>query len=73
MTEGAALYAEGINPYLGDIFHETPLSLVVFTWLIENVATMLPVIFVAMDLLTALLLHVTATCFMNEMVSSYSL
>ncbi|XP_071444560.1 phosphatidylinositol glycan anchor biosynthesis class U protein [Hetaerina americana] len=70
VTEGAYLYHEGIDPYSGDMFHETPVGLVIFDWLIRNCSRWLGLIFVASDLLTAHLLYMTARYFMVELAET---
>ncbi|KAG8240226.1 hypothetical protein J437_LFUL004686 [Ladona fulva] len=70
VTEGVYLYQEGIDPYSGDMFHETPVGLYVFDWLIRNCSQWLGIIFVASDLLTAHLLYMTAKYFMVELVET---
>ncbi|CAH0394485.1 unnamed protein product [Bemisia tabaci] len=68
VLEGSVLYDEGIDPYKGDIFHETPFILVVSNWLMHNFSpTLICLIFIACDILTAVLLYKTAALFMNEL------
>lgn len=45
-----------MSPYDGDTFHETPLSLYVYQWLLSNWKNLIPVIFIVVDALTAILL-----------------
>lgn len=65
LTEGVYLYDHDINPYEGDAFHESPLMLVIFHFLMKNVPYLLPLIFTVMDLLTAYLLGRTAKAFIK--------
>nr|CAD7571292.1 unnamed protein product [Timema californicum] len=67
LTEGVSLYNEGINPYVGDMFHETPLGLFVYDWMIRNLAQWMGIIFICCDLMTAHLLYKTACLFMKEL------
>nr|CAD7195794.1 unnamed protein product [Timema douglasi]CAD7398817.1 unnamed protein product [Timema poppensis] len=67
VTEGVSLYNEGINPYVGDMFHETPLGLFVYDWMIRNLAQWMGIIFICCDLMTAHLLYKTACLFMKEL------
>lgn len=69
VTEGAYLYSEGINPYVGDNFHETPLGLIVFDKMINHIPQWIGIIFVVCDLVTAHVLYHTAQTFMSELFS----
>ncbi|GLH06978.1 Uncharacterized protein GBIM_12552 [Gryllus bimaculatus] len=73
VTEGAFLYNEGINPYDGDLFHETPLGLFVFKYMIQCLSQWLGVIFIICDLLTAHLLYRTACIYMKELIEKQTL
>jgi len=55
LTEGVYLYDKGLSPYDGVVFHETPLTLVVFSVLGCDPA-ILSWLFIIGDLLTALIL-----------------
>ena len=68
VTEGAYLYNEGINPYVGDNFHETPLGLIVFDKMINHIPQWIGIIFVVCDIVTAHVLYHTAQTFMSELV-----
>ncbi|XP_022914946.2 phosphatidylinositol glycan anchor biosynthesis class U protein-like [Onthophagus taurus] len=46
----------GVDPYSSDIFHESPLHLVFYQFLITNFGDYLPFVFIFVDLLIALLL-----------------
>ncbi|XP_041454482.1 phosphatidylinositol glycan anchor biosynthesis class U protein-like [Lytechinus variegatus] len=61
MVEGVTLLEWGISPYAGDIFHETPLLLYTFYSVHAVCPTLVPVIFVMLDLITALVLRKVAT------------
>jgi phosphatidylinositol glycan class U len=69
VTEGAYLYNEGINPYVGDNFHETPLGLIVFDKMINHIPQWIGIIFIVCDIVTAHVLYHTARTFMSEMFS----
>lgn len=66
VTEGVTLYQEGINPYDGDIFHETPLALVIFDHMLRTIPRYIGLVFIFTDLLTSYLLFLTARNFMQE-------
>jgi phosphatidylinositol glycan class U len=68
VTEGAYLYREGINPYMGDNFHETPLGLTVFNKMITHMPQWIGIIFIVCDLVTAHVLYRTAEMFMSDLV-----
>lgn len=69
--EGATLYQEGTNPYIGDMFHEMPLGLFIFNWMIQNIPHWLNLIFIICDLLTAHLLFRAASKYIEDLVSFY--
>lgn len=69
VTEGAYLYNEGINPYVGDNFHETPLGLIVFDKMINHIPQWIGIIIIVCDLVTAHVLYRTAQTFMSELFS----
>lgn len=73
VTEGVFLYKRGINPYDGDIFHETPVGLVVFNYMLTYLPNALGLLFVACDMLTAYALYTTAQTYVREMVSHFIL
>ncbi|KAI1285349.1 Phosphatidylinositol glycan anchor biosynthesis class U protein [Halotydeus destructor] len=55
-TEGVYLLNNSISPYSGDTFHGDPLSLHFYKYLVENVGTSSPYIFITADVLTAICL-----------------
>ncbi|XP_063216552.1 phosphatidylinositol glycan anchor biosynthesis class U protein isoform X4 [Bacillus rossius redtenbacheri] len=67
VTEGVHLRDEGVDPYAGDLFHESPLGLVAYGWLIRGLSSWLGPVFVACDLATAHLLYCTARCYMAQL------
>ncbi|XP_028156158.1 phosphatidylinositol glycan anchor biosynthesis class U protein [Ostrinia nubilalis] len=65
LVEGVFLYDQGINPYAGDAFHESPLMLIFFHFLMKRCPFLLPLIFTILDLLTAYLLYKTSKSFIR--------
>lgn len=63
LVEGVYLYDHNINPYEGDSFHESPIMLLVFYYLMKKVPFILPALFTILDLLTAYLLYKTSKAF----------
>ncbi|XP_054918022.1 phosphatidylinositol glycan anchor biosynthesis class U protein isoform X2 [Dermacentor andersoni] len=60
-TEGLYLHRMQLSPYDGDIFHEPPLSLLVYDYVTKAIDEQwIPLLFIACDLVTALLLAVGA-------------
>ncbi|KAK3927347.1 Phosphatidylinositol glycan anchor biosynthesis class U protein [Frankliniella fusca] len=68
VTEGVALYKDGINPYSGDMFHESPVGLLIYNQMIDYAAPFLPAIFIIFDLLTGHLLYLTAVEYMKHLM-----
>jgi len=70
VTEGVYLHKFGIDPYEGDLFHETPIGLYVFDLMQEYLPQWaLFLLFVVVDLTTALCLAFTAKHYAIELVS----
>ncbi|XP_076234830.1 phosphatidylinositol glycan anchor biosynthesis class U [Calliopsis andreniformis] len=70
VTEGVHLYNFGIDPYMGDLFHETPIGLYIFDLIQHHLPRwLLFVLFIFTDLLTALLLAFTAKQYATELTS----
>lgn len=65
LIEGVYLYDHKIDPYEGDSFHESPIMLLLFHFLMKKVPYILPVLFTLMDLLTAHLLYRTSKAFIR--------
>lgn len=65
LMEGVYLYDHNINPYEGDSFHESPIMLIVFYYLLKKAPFILPVLFTLLDLLTAHLLYKTSKAFIR--------
>ncbi|XP_038067538.1 phosphatidylinositol glycan anchor biosynthesis class U protein-like [Patiria miniata] len=60
VIEGITLLQNGISPYAGDVFHETPLVLYFFHHVLSVGPWLVPTVFVLLDLITACLLHAGA-------------
>ncbi|XP_050588523.1 phosphatidylinositol glycan anchor biosynthesis class U protein [Bombus affinis] len=70
VTEGVYLYNYGIDPYTGDLFHETPIGLYIFNFIQQYLSQwVLFCLFVSIDLLTAVFLGLTAKQYTTELVS----
>ncbi|XP_041975446.1 phosphatidylinositol glycan anchor biosynthesis class U protein [Aricia agestis] len=65
LIEGVYLYDHNIDPYEGDAFHESPILLVCFHFLLKRVPFLLPLLFTILDLVTAYLLYKTSKVFIN--------
>lgn len=70
LVEGVYLYDHNINPYEGDSFHESPIMLVFFHFLMKHVPYLLPLMFTLLDLLTAHLLYKTSKAFVRLLKKS---
>lgn len=70
VTEGVYLRNFGIDPYSGDLFHETPIGLVAFN-LMQKFLTdwALKLLFILTDLTTAWFLAATARTYFTEVVN----
>lgn len=68
VTEGVVLQKDGVNPYSGDMFHESPVGLALYSKLIEYAAPYLPGIFILLDLITCHLLYLTAVEYMKHLI-----
>lgn len=68
VTEGVYLHNFGIDPYTGDLFHETPIGLFVFHLMQQHLSRIiLLLLFIITDLTTALLLGLTAKHYAKEL------
>ncbi|GBO39224.1 hypothetical protein AVEN_125146-1, partial [Araneus ventricosus] len=67
--EGVNLWKQGTNPYDSDIFHESPLGLVAYDFLLTHAPQWLPVIFAICDIVTATALSFVAKIYLNNCVS----
>jgi len=68
VTEGVHLLKNGISPYEGDLFHETPLGLVVYSWLVMLKQPLLDLVFILTDAATCFFLQMLAANFSNQAV-----
>lgn len=69
VTEGVHLYNIGIDPYSGDLFHETPLGLVTFDFIQKHFSINgIWILFIMIDLTTAHILGITAKFYIEELV-----
>lgn len=70
VTEGVYLHNFGIDPYQGDLFHETPIGLYVFSFMQKHLSQWaLFLLFVITDLTTALCLALTAKHYAIELAT----
>jgi len=70
VVEGVSLYNENINPYDGDLFHETPLALVFFSHLTSTLSEFyVSLVFIVCDLFTAIILYYTSKIYTENLVS----
>ncbi|XP_075216449.1 phosphatidylinositol glycan anchor biosynthesis class U [Lycorma delicatula] len=69
VTEGVALYNEGTDPYMGDMLHETPVGLIIYNWMLQNLGDNIMFAFIICDLITAQLLFSTAKHFICYLLS----
>ncbi|XP_015924448.1 phosphatidylinositol glycan anchor biosynthesis class U protein [Parasteatoda tepidariorum] len=65
--EGVHLWKQGVDPYDSDIFHESPLGLVAYNYLLTHYQEWIPVIFAACDVITAVLLSLTAKIYLKKL------
>lgn len=56
LTEGVHIYQKGSSPYDGVVFHETPLALLFFSFVRENLPDWIPGLCILGDLLTSFIL-----------------
>ncbi|EZA48194.1 hypothetical protein DMN91_009774 [Ooceraea biroi] len=70
VTEGVYLHEIGIDPYQGDLFHETPIGLYFFNFVQKNLPRWaLFLLFVVTDLATAVCLALTAKHYAIELTT----
>uniref|UniRef100_A0A2S2QLQ1 Phosphatidylinositol glycan anchor biosynthesis class U protein n=1 Tax=Sipha flava TaxID=143950 RepID=A0A2S2QLQ1_9HEMI len=69
VIEGVSLYNENINPYEGDLFHETPLALVFFSYLTSILSDFyVTLVFIGCDILTAFVLYSTSKIYTKNLI-----
>ncbi|XP_037090421.1 phosphatidylinositol glycan anchor biosynthesis class U protein-like [Pollicipes pollicipes] len=66
VTEGYFLMQQGISPYEGDMVHESPLTLILYSFLIKYCEAWIPIIFILVDICTAHILMLTAQAFIKK-------
>lgn len=70
VTEGVYLYGIDIDPYSGDLFHESPIGLVIFTLMQKTLSRFtLYILFILTDLSTAWILAATAKFYVTELIA----
>ncbi|CAB3363719.1 Hypothetical predicted protein [Cloeon dipterum] len=69
VTEGVHLMKNGISPYEGDLFHETPLGLFFYSWLLTLKQPLLDLFFILMDAATCLCLQSVAASYSAQAVA----
>lgn len=69
LLEGICLYNKGVDPYSGDLFHESPLTLIFFRSLLHYIGPWLEVFFISIDILTAYLLYISARTYIGQLKS----
>lgn len=70
VVEGVHLYQRSQSPYEGDIFHETPIGLVFYTYLQQLNPILLQVVFILCDILTATTLSYASGKFFLSIVEN---
>ncbi|XP_050666272.1 phosphatidylinositol glycan anchor biosynthesis class U protein [Leptidea sinapis] len=65
LIEGVYLYDNSINPYEGDSFHESPILLIFFHFILKQAPYIMPMFFTILDLLTAYFLYKTSKEFVG--------
>lgn len=68
ILEGAYLYKNGIDPFSGDMVHESPMVLLIAAWIINNFSYVVPFAYIFMDLVTGYLLLIMAKCYLKEKI-----
>lgn len=69
VIEGVVLYKDGTNPYIGDMFHESPLVLLLFSWVTQNFSMQwINAFFICCDLLTSYVLYKASKVYLLELV-----
>lgn len=71
VTEGIHLRNSNIDPYSGDLFHETPVGLLAFAYIHKYLSSWtINILFVITDMFTAWFLYATARHYVQEVVKS---
>ncbi|XP_064539061.1 phosphatidylinositol glycan anchor biosynthesis class U protein [Drosophila montana] len=66
MQEGVFLLQQGVDPYRGDLVHETPLLLKALSGILIHYAQWLPLLYILLDLCTAALLYLMSRTFVGQ-------
>lgn len=72
VQEGSHLYEHGVDPYIGDVYHENPLILIATHFLIKNLNDFIPILFIIIDLITSVFIYYAAKHFTSKNVSQFS-
>ncbi|KAG5867392.1 hypothetical protein JTB14_022930 [Gonioctena quinquepunctata] len=67
VSEGLFLLSNGINPYSGDLLHETPLSLYIYKNVLELFQGRTHLMFLTFDIITGLVLYFITQKFVSEL------
>ncbi|KAJ8923994.1 hypothetical protein NQ315_006770 [Exocentrus adspersus] len=67
VLEGLHLLSIGVDPYKGDLLHETPLSLLIYRTLLDVFQQKIHWLFITFDIATGILLYLTAKKYVNEL------
>lgn len=68
VEEGAFLRAQGVDPYSGDLYHNSPMALWLTSQLIAHIPQFIPFLFILVDLLAGCFLYTTATAVMKMLL-----
>lgn len=68
MEEGAFLRAQGVDPYSGDLYHNSPMALWLTSALITHIPRWIPFLFIIIDLLAGCSLYATAKSVMKMLL-----
>ncbi|XP_069963132.1 phosphatidylinositol glycan anchor biosynthesis class U protein [Bactrocera oleae] len=68
VQEGIYLYENGIDPYIGDVVHELPIILVLLVRIFSAISSIVPIFYILVDLLTAILLYKLAQKFVRTKI-----
>ncbi|XP_023177512.2 phosphatidylinositol glycan anchor biosynthesis class U protein [Drosophila hydei] len=66
LQEGVFLLQQGVDPYGGDLVHESPLLLKALSGILLNYAQWLPILYILFDLCTATLLYLLSHTFVKQ-------
>ncbi|EDW12348.1 phosphatidylinositol glycan anchor biosynthesis class U protein [Drosophila mojavensis] len=66
LQEGVFLLQQGVDPYRGDLVHESPLLLKALSGILINYAQVLPLLYILLDLCTATLLYLLGITFVKQ-------